>query len=139
MNTKLVTAGSALMILGMAGYFSAPDLMSHFMNSFTGTSGSSSMATNILQQMGIPPIDTMDQMIHYSFACSAVAGVIIILFGIAKKKFKRQFSSTDTESKLTEKEYHIDPTQKSIQILKERLAKGEITQNDFKNLKKLLE
>jgi len=138
-NTKLVAAGSALMILGMTGYFYAPDPMSHFMNSFTGTNGSSSMTTNILQQMGIPPIDTIDQMIHYSFACSAVAGVIIILFGIAKKKFKRQFSSTSTESKLTEKEYHVDPMQKSIQILKERLAKGEITQNDFKNLKKLLE
>jgi len=137
-NTKLVAAGSALVILGMPGYFYVPNLMSNFMNTFTGTSGSSLMTSNILQQMGIPPIDTMDKMIHYSFGASAAAGVIIVVFGMAKKKFKRQFSST-AESKLGEKEYHADPIQKSIQILKERLAKGEISQTDFKNLKKLLE
>ncbi len=97
------------------------------------------MATGILQQMGIPPMQEMDQMIHYSFGGSAVVGVLVIVFGIfAKKKFPKQFSSVKNSNHPTE-ESQDDTSQKSIHILKERLARGEITADDFIDLRKLLE
>ena len=109
------------------------------MNSFTGTSGPNPMATGILQQMGIPPLQEMDQMIHYSFGGSALAGVLIVVFGIfAKKKFPKQFLSLKNSNRTTD-ESQDDSSQKSIHILKERLAKGEITADDFIDLRKLLE
>ncbi len=124
---------------GIPGYLAAPNLMSRYMDSFSGTGGSSAMATNVLQQMGIPPINVIDQLIHYSFAGSVVAGILLIVFGIFSKKIKKQFPSIRAEADQPPENSREDPSQKSLQILKERLARGEITPDDFVDLKKLLE
>jgi len=110
------------------------------MDSITGTSSSSVMASSIFQQMGIPTTQEIDKWIHYSFAGLAVAGVLPVLFGIfAKKKTQKQFSNIDTDLNHIIPVPQEDPSLKSIRILKERLARGEITPYDFIHLKKLLE
>lgn len=110
------------------------------MDSFTVTPGSSGMAANVFQQMGFPPIEEIDKGIHYSFAGLAVAGVFPILFGMfAKKKIQKQFSDINKDLSHITEEPQEDTSLKSIKILKERLARGEITSYDFIHLKKFLE
>lgn len=139
MRFKPIITGAVLIIFGIVGYLSAPNLMSQSMYSLTRTSGSSAMATNILQQIGIPPIQVIDQLIHYSFVGLVIAGVFLVVLGIFAKKNKKQFSSIKAEADQPQENSREDPSQKSLQILKERLAKGEITPDDFVDLKKLLE
>lgn len=105
----------------------------------TGTSGSSAMATSVLQQIGIPPIQVIDQWIHYSFVGLAIAGVLLVVLGIFTKKNVKQFSNINAEPEESTEKSQEEPSQKSLQILKERLARGEITPDDFVDLKKLLE
>ena len=110
------------------------------MDTFTGTSSSSVMASSIFQKMGIPPMQEIDKWIQYSFAGLVVAGVFPILFGIfAKKEIQKQFSDINTDLNHIIEEPQEDTSLKSISILKERLARGEITPYDFVHLKKLLE
>jgi len=109
------------------------------MDSFAVTPNSS-VAANVFSQMGFPPIEEVDKWIHYSFAGLAVAGVFPVLFGIfAKKKIQKQFSDINTDLNHIIPEPQEDTSLKSISILKERLARGEITPYDFVHLKKLLE
>jgi len=109
------------------------------MDSFAVTP-SSGVAANVFSQMGFPPIQEVDKWIHYSFAGLAVAGVFAVLFGIfAKKEIQKQFSDINTDLNHIIPEPQEDTSLKSISILKERLARGEITPYDFAHLKKLLE
>jgi len=139
LRSKLVIIGFVLIIIGIAGYFDSANLMSKYMDSFAVTP-SSGMAANVFSQMGFPPIEEIDKWIHYSFAGLAVAGVFPVLFGIfAKKKIQKQFSDINTDLNHIIPEPQEDTSLKSISILKERLARGEITPYDFVHLKKLLE
>jgi|SRR6267143_2056929 len=140
LRTKLIIIGSVVIIIGIAGYFDSSNLMSKYMDSFAVTPNSSGMAANVFSQMGFPPLQEIDKWIHYSFAGLAVAGIFPILFGIfAKKKIQKQFSNIDTDLNHIIPEPQEDPSLKSISILKERLARGEITPRDFIHLKNLLE
>ncbi|TLX69578.1 MAG: SHOCT domain-containing protein [Thaumarchaeota archaeon] len=135
-----IIIGSVLIIIGIVGYFDSSNLMSKYMNSFMVTPGSSGVASGVFQQMGFPPIQEVDKWIHYSFVGLAVTGVLPVLFGIfAKKKIQKQFSNINTDLSHLTPEPQEDTSLKSISILKERLAKGEITPYDFIHLKKLLE
>ena len=113
--------------------------------STTGTS-------TILHQMGFPSKETINKLIQYSFVGLALSALGLILFGmVAKKKVPKQFitkvimkeSKTATEEpKVTHQkpvDVKLQPNLRSIRILQERLAKGEITSSEFENLKRLLE
>jgi uncharacterized membrane protein len=139
LRIKLIIIGSVVIIIGIAGYFDSSNLMSKYMDSFTVTPGSG-VAANVFSQMGFPPLPEVDKWIHYSFVGLAVAGVLPVLFGIfAKKKIQKQFSNINTDLNHITPEPQEVPPLKSIDILKERLARGEITQYDFVHLKKLIE
>src|SRR5438445_4678638 len=139
LRSKLVIIGFVLIIIGIVGYFDSSNLMSKYMDSFAVTPNSS-VAANVFSQMGFPPIEEVDKWIHYSFAGLAVAGVFPVLFGIfAKKEIQKQFSDINTDLNHIIPEPQEDTSLKSISILKERLARGEITPYDFVHLKKLLE
>ena len=88
-------------------------------------------------------------IIQYSVIGMAAAGIGVVLFGfVAKKIPKKVVVKLVTEVSDKEKEVHIDskPTDekiqtnlRSIRILQERLAKGEISSSEFLNLKRFLE
>ncbi|HMK32346.1 MAG TPA: SHOCT domain-containing protein [Nitrosopumilaceae archaeon] len=140
MRIKLIIIGCVLITSGISGYLYPSNIMSKYMDSFGGTPGSSAMASSVLQQLGIPPLQEIDKWIHYSFVGLAVAGVFPVLFGLfAEKKIQKQFSDINTDFNHLTSEPQEVPSLKSIDILKERLAKGEITPYDFVHLKKLLE
>ncbi len=94
-------------------------------------------------------------MMQYTFMGLEIAGAGLLLVGaIGKKKIPKQpVPKVVAESKvITEPQIVTEPQKespplsadkqvnlRSLRILEERLAKGEITPNQFQSLKKLLE
>lgn len=133
----------------------APGFTSKMMNSFmpstTGSGNSQFQTTRLLTQVGFPSFETIDSAVRFSSLGLAFAGVGVMVFGtMAKKKIPKKIpAKTKTESDVTiEKpvetnEKPQDMTMKenlrAIRILQERLAKGEITPQEFADLKRFLE
>ena len=144
--------GLCLVIISVPGYLDSPSLMSQmihsFMSSMTGTSVPGTSGS-ILKQMGYPSRTVVIPLIQYSFAGLGVVGIGFVAFGAVAKKVKKQFEmKLVAEEPETIKEIHVEPKPKdgkletnlrSLRILQERLAKGEITSSEFQKLKKFLE
>jgi uncharacterized membrane protein len=144
--------GLCLVLISIPGYLDTPNLMSQMIHSFTssftgsipGTSGGS-----MLHQMGYPSRTVIIPLIQYSFVGLAAIGIGFAGFGSVAKKIPKQVAvKLVTEEPEKVKEVHTstqitdERTQtnlRSLRILQERLAKGEITSSEFQNLKRLLE
>ena len=145
--------GICLVIVSIPGYLDTPALMSQmihsFMSSMTGTSIPGTSGGSMLKQMGYPSRTVVIPLIQYSFVGMGVAGIGFVAFGAMAKKVKKQFEvKLVAEEQKTVKEIHTEPQPKdeklqtnlhSLRILQERLAKGEITSNEFQKLKRFLE
>jgi uncharacterized membrane protein len=134
----LVITGIVLVLVALPGYSMAPGFISDEVNKLTGGNASDSMTSSLLTQMGIPPIGTIIPMVEYSFVGLGVAGFGLTIFGIVTKNFKSQIyvesleiNSSDSSEK--------PPMPTALWILQERLAKGEITSSQYKNMRRLLE
>ena len=155
MRSVPLAIGICLVLISVPGYFYTPmfvSQMAHSMMSLGGSSSSGSSpvtTTSILHSMGYPSRSTISPIMQYSFIGLAVAGVGMTGFGAVAKKVKKQFAvKLVAEEPDKVKEFHAEPqptnerTQtnfRSLKILQERLAKGEITSNEFQRLKRLLE
>ena len=164
MRIRSVIIGLVLVLISVPGYLDTPSLMSqmvhYMMGSMMGsTSGSIPGAGggSILRQMGYPSRSTVVPLIQYSFVGLALAGLGFMMFGVLAKKITSQVTvnlvpgdtkepekvevkkvnETHTRSQFTDEQIH--PDNRSLRILQERLAKGEITTNEYQNLKRLLE
>ena len=147
----LVMIGVCLVMISIPGYLDTPIFISQMIHSFTGSFTGSVPGTSgsILRQMGYPSRTVAIPMIQYSFIGLAFTGIGITIFGAVAKKTTKQVT-VNLIAEETEKAKEVSPppqikderTQtnlRSLRILQERLAKGEITSNEFQNLKKLLE
>ncbi|MBI1827994.1 MAG: SHOCT domain-containing protein [Thaumarchaeota archaeon] len=152
MRINLVVIGLLLVLIAIPGYLDTPNLISQMVHSMMGPVTGSIPGTNsgaILHQMGYPSRSTIIPLIQYSFVGLAVAGLGFVAFGAVAKKIPKQFTvKLVTEEPEKVKEFHSDtqPTDertqtnlRSLRILQERLAKGEITSSEFQNLKRFLE
>ncbi len=152
MRIALVIIGLCLVLISIPGYLDTPNLMSQMIHSFTGSFTGSIPGTSggsMLHQMGYPSRTVIIPLIQYSFVGLAVVGIGFVGFGSVAKKIPKQFTvKLVTEEPEEVKEFHTDtqPTDertqtnlRSLRILQERLAKGEITSSEFQNLKRLLE
>jgi hypothetical protein len=161
MRIRPIIIGLVLVLISVPGYLDTPTLMSqmvhYMMGSMMGsTSGSIPGAGggSILRQMGYPSRSTVVPLIQYSFVGLALAGLGFMGFGAIAKKITSQVTvnlvpgdarepekvgvkEVHTSPQITDERIHAD--NRSLRILQERLAKGEITANEFQNLKRLLE
>ena len=106
---------------------------------FNGVGAASSMNRQIFDQLGIPPMDSLIPMVRYLFIGMAVAGIGLVGFGAIVKSTPKQVTlkvNLEQEKKVQAPD---DSNTKAIQLLQERLAKGEITSSQYQNLKKLME
>jgi len=152
MRILLLAIGACLAVISIPGYLDSPSIISQMIHSFTSTMTGSIPGTNggsMLKQMGYPSRTVVIPMIQYMFAGLGVAGVGIAIFGIVAKKIPKQVKvKLVTEEPEKVKEIHMDSPSidenaktnlRSLRILQERLAKGEITSSEFQNLKRFLE
>jgi uncharacterized membrane protein len=152
MRIALVMIGLCLVLISIPGYLDTPTLMSQMIHSFTSSFSGSIPGTStgsMLHQMGYPSRTVIIPLIQYSFVGLAAVGVGFVIFGAVVKKIPKQVTvKLVTEEAGKVKEVHTSPqitderTQtnlRSLRILQERLAKGEITPSEFQNLRKFLE
>lgn len=156
MRTQILVIGVVIFVFSIIGYMTfAPGFTSKMMSSFmpptTNSLNFQAQTTHMLMQMGFPPFETIDSTMQFSSLGLAITGVGIIVFGIiAKKKIPKKIpAKTKTEPDVTiEKpvetiEKPQDMTMKenlrTIRILQERLARGEITPKEFADVKRFLE
>ncbi|HET6458496.1 MAG TPA: SHOCT domain-containing protein [Nitrosopumilaceae archaeon] len=165
MRIRTVIIGLVLVLISVPGYLDTPTLMSQMVHYMMGTmmGGSTSGSIpgagsgSILKQMGYPSRSTVVPLIQYSFVGLALTGLGFMVFGALAKKISSQVTvnlvtgdekepekveakkvqEIRTSSQFTDERIH--PDNRSLRILQERLAKGDITANEYQNLKKLLE
>ena len=108
-----------------------------------------------LLQMGYPSADSITKITQLGFISTAIIGGGFACYGIiAKKRIPKQLSNITLETKfvpptlnsnfipittLESTKHEIVKNNRGFSILKERLARGEITQREFENLRKVLE
>ena len=146
--------GLCLVLVSVPGYLDTPALMSQmihsFMSSMTGPSIPGTHGGSMLKQMGYPSRTVIIPLIQYSFVGMGVVGVGFVAFGAIAKKVKKQFevklvaeeeqqTVKEISTKSQSKDEKIETNLRSLRILQERLAKGEITSSEFQKLKKFLE
>src|SRR5690242_5203810 len=146
--------GICLVLVSVPGYLETPALMSQmihsFMSSMTGTSVPGTGGGSILKQMGYPSRTVVIHLIQYYFVGMGVVGIGFVAFGAIAKKVKKQFevklvaeeeqqTVKEISTKSQSKDEKIETNLRSLRILQERLAKGEITSSEFQKLKKFLE
>jgi len=136
---KIILIGFAIVMFAAPCYYLFPTFATHAMSMFTGGTAASPMSYQIFAQLGIPPMQTVITLVQYSIIGFIVFGVGAIAFGIIskgqpkKKSYKLKIESTPQKN---EKE---DLNPEVIHLLKERLAKGEISFNEYDDLKKAVE
>lgn len=137
MNIITIVIGIFLVLFAIPSYNLVPTFITTTMNKLTGGNGVSPMASQIFSQLGIPPVDVVTEYIQYSFIGCVFAGIGVIAYGIVQKRTKRSPVKVSIETNQDLKEE--DANAKALQLLQERLAKGDITSSQYKNLRKLLE
>jgi len=140
---KIVIIGAAFALLAIPAYSVVPHFITRVMNKLTFGNEQSPMASQIFSQLGMPPIPPLQEIIAFVQYCCiglVVAGAGILIFGLASKKTSKPFSvkvslEPEPDMRLPDE----DPNIKAIHLLQERLAKGEITSSQYKNIRKMLE
>lgn len=138
MRKGILAVGVALIIFAIPGYIIGPGFATKEINKLTGGTDTH-MASSILAQMGIPPIDEMFKITQYSFVGLGITGIGAIIVGAVAKKPKRQFAKSKTKSVDSVEYEDVQVKSNPSNTLKERLARGEITSSQYQNLKRLLE
>jgi uncharacterized membrane protein len=145
MRFRPLIVGVVFIMFAIPGYLYTPTLISHLIHSMLGSMpGSTSGTSSLLHQMGYPSRETVIKMIQYSFAGLAVTGIALLFFGaVTKKNLPKQFVAKlvmdEPVSIQQPQDRKVQLNLHSLRILQDRLAKGEITSNEFENLKRLLE
>jgi uncharacterized membrane protein len=151
MRIKPLMIGLCLVLISVPGYLDTPTLMSQMIHSFTSSFTGSIPGTSsgsMLHQMGYPSRTVIIPLIQYSFVGLAAVGVGFVIFGAVAKKIPKQVTvklvaeEAEKVKVPTSLQFTDERTQtnlRSIRILQERLAKGEITPSEFQNLRKFLE
>ena len=151
MRIKVLTIGILIFVFSIIGYIESSDIINKTLGSFIAKDSPVGTET-LLRQMGFPSIETITQTAEYSSLAMSIAGIgMILLGGMAKKKeIKKVPTKVEKEDLELLQEVHdeivVKPKEKifrenlrTLEILQQRLAKGEITPAEFVNLKRYLE
>jgi hypothetical protein len=133
--------GITFALLAIPAYSMIPPFITKIMNKLPFGNEQSPMASQIFSQLGMPPIPSTPDIIAFVQYCCiglVVAGVGIIIFGILSKKTPKS-SPIKVSLEPAQRLQDEDTNLKAINLLQERLAKGEITSSQYQNLRKLLE
>jgi len=151
MRLAELTLGFLVVLFSILGYQyssslvdAAQHMMSDFVTAFFPTIKLQCQKSYLLQT-AYPSADSIAKIIQVGFIATTIIGVGCVCFGaIMKKPASRQFSSISLETKLIPAAVESIrdnrlTNSKSISILKERLAKGEITERECEKLQRFFE
>lgn len=157
MNGKVLAIGIFVFALSVIGYVMGPSMINQMMGMFTpgGASSTNSAGIDPYKMMGIPRPEELAKMAQYSFLGLMLAGIGVLVAGIMVKKKPKKVTPAqqlgDEVSLQPQMQPQVQPqvkndvansdpkhNQRTLAILEERLARGEITTKEYVNLKKLL-
>lgn len=129
--------GLAIAISTAIGYTYSPKLFHSLDNMLMPGSSQSLSNSSLLAQMGFPSEQAMVKITQYLSLALLFPGIGVIIYGfMARKKGKKIAALKTSENKKDIDEIKNDPD--ALSILKTRLAKGQITPEEFKDLSKFL-
>ncbi len=154
MRLSEVVIGIVLLVGSVYGYSNSPNLIPEIQNYlaisvpgfFPDIAGS--QQNSMLLRMSYPVMKTMIKVTQLGFIGIAVSSLVLLGYGIvAKKKTSKiqniaiQEINENSKPEMVSK-YRINKSLHTypyiLQILKEQLAKGQITKTEFERLTKLL-
>ncbi|SRR2546426_12476132 len=161
MRLAELTAGFVVLIFSILGYQYSSSLVGAFQH-MTGDFITAFFPNINLQnqqgyllQMSYPSADSITKITQIGFISTAIIGAGCAGYGlIAKKRIPKQLSNITVETKfvpptldskftpiniLESAKHEILKNNRGLVILKERLARGEITEREFEKLRKILE
>src|SRR5712692_5536486 len=159
MRLAELTIGFVVLIFSILGYQYSSSLVGAFQH-MTGDFITAFFPNINLQnqqgsllQMAYPSADSITKITQLGFISTAIIGGGFACYGlIAKKRIPNQLSNITLETKFVPPtlDYKFPPTtfestkheisnNPGLRILKERLARGEITEREFEKLRKVLE
>ncbi len=141
MKLKIVIIG-VMFVLTNLSYNMIPSFVIKAMNELTFGNSDFSVANQVFSQIGLPPIPSTQLIItfiQYLYAGLIVAGFGLIVFGVMSKKVSKLDKLNVHLESIKKSPEEKDADVKTLFLLQERLAKGEITSSQYYNLKKLLE
>ncbi len=139
MKFRIVIIGITFALLGVYAYSMIPPFIAKAMNKLTLGNEQSPMASQIFSQLGMPPIPSTPEIAAFVQYCCiglVIAGIGIVIFGIVSKK---TLTTVKISLESAPRSQDENTNFKAINLLQERLAKGEITSSQYQNLRKLLE
>ena len=153
MRLSELVIGVALLVSSVYGYSNSttliPEIQNYLATSMPGFFPDIVGSQNsMLLRMSDPAMKTMIKITQLGFIGIAASALMLLSFGIVAKKKTSQIQNIaiqkinenlkpDMVSKnIMNDSLHTYPN--ILQILKERLAKGQITKTEFERLKKLL-
>lgn len=140
MKPKVILSGIATFAIAIIGYEYAPKFVTKTMNKFTSGGGDQHIMNSMMAQMGIPPLATLIPLTEFSMISVALIGVGIIIYGMISRKKKESNFTKFTKNKTRQKLQDADEmSQDTIDMLKDSLANGEITYEQYQNLRKRVE
>ena len=155
MRTEILVIGAFIFVVSIIGYMTlVPGFTEKMMSSFLPSGGTNSVnslqTVGLLRQMGIPPFEDVDNYMHLGSLGGAFAGMGTMVIGVLvrKKVSKKTPVKKEEEDETTEEpiealetypERTLKETPRSIHILQERLARGDITPKEYEDLKRFIE
>lgn len=128
-----------MIFFAIPSYLILPTALQNELNKFNVGGMASSMNNQIFTQLGFPPLDTLEPAVKYLSIGMLVAGIAVLILGILLKSIPKQVTlnlNLEGDRKSPPPE---EAAVKAIELLQERLAKGEITSSQYQNLKRLME
>lgn len=137
MKLAVMSAGAVVFAASLIGYDYAPKLVAKTMNKFTGGGGDQHLMRSMMTQMGIPPLETLQPLTQYTMISVGLIGIGVMIYGMLSRKNTQstsKFTKNKQKSQKIEKE-----NQEKLDMLKESLANGEITYEQYQNILRRIE
>lgn len=148
MRRTEIIAGALLLLFSILGYQHSSllvnDTQNTIINSMKGLFPSSLTSSQLLPPLRYQDSITLNTIVQSGCLLLAVVGIVFLLVGIGTKRSSpKEFGNISLKINGKNPEVPKDENTKAnyvgIRILKERLARGEITQKEFENLKRFFE
>ncbi|MEO9276339.1 MAG: hypothetical protein ABI340_00965 [Nitrososphaera sp.] len=138
MRPKVILAGVVVFTMAVIGYEYVPKLVTRAMNKFTGGAGDQHLMRSMMAQMGIPPLETLVPLTQYTMIAIGLTGMGVMVYGMLSMKKTKSISKFSQNSKQRLQDTN-EMNQETLSMLKDSLANGEITYEQYQNILKRIE
>ena len=139
MRPKVILTGVVVFAMTVIGYEYVPKLVTRAMNKFTGGAGDQHLMRSMMAQMGIPPLETLVPLTQYTMIAIGLIGMGVMVYGMISVSRPKSISKISQNPRKQKLQNSNEMNQETLDMLKESLANGEITYEQYQNILKRIE